>query len=182
MLAVTMTTIAPSEYLVISASLRSTSLSRVMAEAVRDDYAKRGLSHQLIDLREYMLPLCDGDAAYEHPHVATTTALIEAARVVIVATPIYNYDANATAKNLVELTGSSWENKTVGFLCAAGGASSYMSIMSLANSLMLDFRCLVIPRFVYAKGEDFSAKKTPSADLSARILALAEASVKIRNA
>jgi FMN reductase len=56
-----------------------------------------------------------------------------------------------------------------------------MSIMGLANSLMLDFRCLIIPRFVYAKGDDFSATKEPTADLAARIVALAEASVKIRN-
>jgi FMN reductase len=47
---------------------------------------------------------------------------------------------------------------------------------------MLDFRCLIIPRFVYAKGEDFSSKKEPTADLAARIHALAAASVKIRNA
>jgi NAD(P)H-dependent FMN reductase len=129
-----------------------------------------------------VLPLCDGEAAYEHPHVTTLSALIESARVVIVATPIYNYDANATSKNLVELTGSAWENKMVGLFCAAGGTSSYMSIMSLANSLMLDFHCLIIPRFVYAKGEDFNAKKEPTTDLAARIQALAEASVKIRNA
>jgi FMN reductase len=57
-----------------------------------------------------------------------------------------------------------------------------MSIMGLANSLMLDFRCLIIPRFVYAKGEDFSSKKEPTAELAARIHALAAASVKIRNA
>jgi FMN reductase len=38
-------------------------------------------------------------------------------------------------------------NKVVGFLCAAGGKSSYMSVMRLANSLMLDFRCLIIPHF-----------------------------------
>ena len=173
---------ASPEYLIISASLRSVSLSRVMAETLRETYVKLGVSHQLVDLREYVLPLCDGEDAYEHPHVTTLSAMVEAARVIIVATPIYNYDANATTKNLVELTGSAWENKTVGFLCAAGGASSYMSIMSLANSLMLDFRCLIIPRFVYAKGEDFISKKQPTADLAARILALAEASVKIRNA
>jgi FMN reductase len=170
------------EYLIISASLRSSSLSRVMAETLGAAYTKLAVSHQLIDLREYVLPLCDGEAAYDHPHVTTLSALIQGARVIIVATPIYNYDANATTKNLIELTGSAWENKTVGFLCAAGGASSYMSIMGLANSLMLDFRCLIIPRFVYAKGEDFSSKKEPTAELAARIHALAAASVKIRNA
>jgi NAD(P)H-dependent FMN reductase len=169
------------EYLIISASLRTASLSRSMAEALAAAYAKLGASHQVIDLREFVLPLCDGEAAYDHPHVETLSKMIEAARVIIVATPIYNYDANAVAKNLVELTGSSWENKTVGFLCAAGGHSSYMSIMGLANSLMLDFRCLIIPRFVYAKSDDFTSKKQPSADLGARIIALAEASMKIRN-
>jgi len=172
----------PAEYLILSTSLRSASLSRVMAEAVREAYAKLGVGHQLVDLREYVLPLCDGEAAYDHPHVATLTALIEAARVIIVATPIYNYDANAAVKNLVELTGSAWEDKTVGFLCAAGGASSYMSVMGLANSLMLDFRCLIIPRFVYAKGDDFTGKKLPNAALAERLTALAEASTKIRNA
>jgi len=169
------------EYLVIAGSLRTPSLSRVMAETLRDAYAKLGVTHQLVDLRDYVLPLCDGDAAYEHPHVATLSGLIAAARVIVIATPIYNYDANAALKNLVELTGSSWENRTVGFLCAAGGSSSYMSIMGLANSLMLDFRCLIIPRFVYAKGDDFTAKKQPTAELAGRITELAEASMKIRN-
>ena len=174
--------IAPPEYLIISTSLRAASLSRVMAESLAAVYAKLGAAHQMIDLREYVLPLCDAGACYAHPHVTTLSALIEAARVIVVATPIYNYDANAAAKNLVELTGSSWEDKTVGFLCAAGGSSSYMSIMSLANSLMLDFRCLIIPRFVYAKGEDFTAETLPTPDLTARIELLAQASVKIRNA
>src|SRR6202050_1718224 len=174
--------ISPSpEYLIISASLRSASLSRVMAEALREAYAKLGVSHQLIDLREYVLPLCDGEAAYGHPHVTTLSALVEAARVIVVATPIYNYDANATAKNLVELTGSAWENKTVGFLCAAGGSSSYMSVMGLANSLMLDFRCLIIPRFVYATRNDFTDEKIPTDEVKARVTRLAQASLAIRN-
>jgi FMN reductase len=172
----------PAEYLIISASLRSASLSRIMAEQIHAAYGKLGATSALVDLREFVLPLCDGEAAYDHAHVSTLTAMIEAARVIIVATPIYNYDANAAAKNLIELTGGAWENKVVGFLCAAGGHSSYMSIMGLANSLMLDFRCLVIPRFVYAKGEDFTAKKHPTDDLAVRIGQLADASMKIRNA
>jgi FMN reductase len=47
---------------------------------------------------------------------------------------------------------------------------------------MLDFRCLIIPRFVYAKGDDFTAEKQPTPNLAARIAELAEASLKIRNA
>jgi FMN reductase len=170
------------EYLIITSSLRATSLSRVLAEVLAAQYGKLKASHRLIDLREFVLPLCDGGAAYAHPHVATLSGLIAAARVIIIATPIYNYDANAAMKNLVELTGRSWENKTVGFLCSAGGASSYMSVMGLANSLMLDFRCLIIPRFVYAQGDDFGEEGKPTDKIIERVHALAEASMKIRNA
>ncbi len=177
-----MSTNASAEYLVISSSLRSASRSRLMAEVLQETYAALDASHQVIDLREFVLPLCDGEKAYKHPHVATLSGQIEAARVIIVATPIYNYDANAATKNMIELTGSAWENKTVGFLCAAGGTASYMSVMSLANSLMLDFRCLIIPRFVYAKGDDFTAEMRPAPALAERIKELAETSMKIRNA
>jgi len=169
------------EYLIISTSLRTASLSRIMAESLREAYTKLGATTALVDLREFVLPLCDGEAAYDHPHVTTLTKLIESARVIVVAVPIYNFDVNAAAKNLVELTGNAWENKIVGFLCAAGGGSSYMSIMGLANSLMLDFRALIIPRFVYAKGDDFAEKKHPHADLATRIEQLAATSMKIRN-
>ena len=30
-----------------------------------------------------------------------------------------------------------------------------MSVMGVVNSLMLDFRCHIVPRFVYATGEAF---------------------------
>ena len=70
---------------------------------------------------------------------------------------------------MVELTGSSWEDKIVGFLCAAGGMNSYMSVMAFANSLMLDFRCVIIPRFVYATGNAFDDDKLKDEKVATRI-------------
>ena len=90
-----------------------------------------------------------------HPSAKKLSTAVEEADGVIVAAPVYNYDVSASAKNMIELTGSAWEDKIVGFLCAAGGMSSYMSVMAYANSLMLDFRCVVIPRFVFATGDAF---------------------------
>ena len=83
--------------------------------------------------------------------------------------PIYNFDVNAAAKNLIELTGSSWSGKVVGFACAAGGKSSYMSVMGVANSLMLDFRAHIVPRFVYATGESFGEDSVSDPDLQQRL-------------
>jgi FMN reductase len=134
----------------------------------------------LLDLRQVELPFCDADAAYGHPNVEASQSLLNSARVIIVATPIYNFDVNAAAKNLVELTGDAWENKVVGFLCAAGGSSSYMSVMGLANSLMLDFRSVIIPRFVYATRHDFIDGLRLRDEVRARVHELGEASRKIR--
>jgi NAD(P)H-dependent FMN reductase len=168
------------EYLIIGTSLRPASLSQLMAAELEKIWKEMGLSAERVDLRQLPLPLCDAEAAYGHPNVAPLTAKIEASRVIVLAVPIYNYDTNAAAKNVIELTGSAWEDKIVGFLCAAGGDASYMSVMALANSLMLDFRCIVLPRFVYATGDNFAGGKISNTDITRRIRELAESAVKLR--
>ena len=105
----------------------------------------------------------------KNPQVKNLRDKIKNSKAIIFAVPIYNYDVNSAAKNLIELTGDAWTNKIIGFLCAAGGRGSYMSVMSLANSLMLDFRCIIIPRFVYSTGEAFDGEKVVDPDLEERI-------------
>jgi NAD(P)H-dependent FMN reductase len=161
--------------LVLSASLNPESNSRLLAREAHRAFATAGQAAAFLDLRDLALPPCDGGAAYKHEHTAKARAHIAGAHGILVATPIYNYDANAALKNLVELTGKAWENKVVGFACCAGGQSSYMSIMGLANSLMLDFRCTIVPRFVYATEADFSGETIANAEVVRRTQDLAAA-------
>lgn len=122
-----------------------------------------------LDLAELELPLCDADACYAHPAARRLDKAVATADGIIIAAPVYNYDVSASAKNMIELTGSSWEDKIVGFLCAAGGMSSYMSVMAYANSLMLDFRCIIVPRFVYATSDVFDEEELLEKKVIARI-------------
>ncbi|WP_309386299.1 NADPH-dependent FMN reductase [Cerasicoccus frondis] len=154
--------------LIISCSLNPGSRSRIMARAALEDLP----GAELIDLTENELPLCDGGAAYGHENVSALAQKIKAAKGILIATPIYNYDVNAALKNMLELTGRHWTGKVVGFLCAAGGDGSYMSVMAVANSLMLDFRAVIVPRFVYATGRHFEGPSIADADLRHRISAL----------
>jgi len=147
-----MTGIEAMNILIISSSLSSQSRSRQMAEYAHKQLQAAGARVEFVDLREFTLPLCDGENTYAHPAVKQLSAMVESALGILVATPIYNYDVNAALKNMVELTGRYWTDKVVGFMCSAGGKNSYMSILSLANSLMLDFRSIIIPRFVYSNG------------------------------
>jgi NAD(P)H-dependent FMN reductase len=146
-----------------------------------------GVEAPLYDLRNYQLPFCDDGPAYEHPHTLEIAGAIAAAQTVLLAVPIYNFDVNAVAKNLLELAGDAWNHKLIGFLCTAGGRNSYMSVMNIANDLMLDFRCIIIPRFVYAVGADFGDDRQPtmyvtSQTIKDRLQQLATASVALTQA
>lgn len=123
----------------VATSLDSSSKSQRLARHAADLLAERGVSHTLLDLRDS--PDLSGPL-----HQATH---------ILFAVPIYNYDVNAAAKQVIEDHGGVLEGKTVGFLCQAGGQRSYMSVLNFANDLMLDFRCWIVPRFVYATGNDF---------------------------
>jgi len=156
-------------YLVISSSLNPKSLSRLLALTAFNTFKKKGSSAEWLDLADHSIPFCDGDSTHKNSEVKKLREKIQNAKGILFAVPIYNYDVNAAAKNLIELTGDAWTNKVVGFLCAAGGKSSYMSVMGLANSLMLDFRCLIIPRFIYSTSEDFSEGKVTDPQVKDRI-------------
>jgi FMN reductase len=155
--------------LVISTSGNPDSNSRRMAQYAFNLLKNTRMTCDWLDLSRLDLPLCDADVCYDHPGAQQVNKAIEAADGIIVATPVYNYDVSAAAKNIVELTGSAWEEKIVAFLCAAGGMSSYMSVMSFANSLMLDFRSVIVPRFVYATGSAFKGDELIDGKVAQRI-------------
>ena len=169
-------------YLIVACSLNPESRSLVLAQHAEEALRQAGVTVDFMALKNNPLPLCDGDSVYSRPEVISAAERVQKAEGILLSVPIYNYDANAAAKNLIELTGKSWEDKVVGFLCAAGGQGSYMSIMSLANSLMLDFRCIVLPRFVYVTGESFEADNLANSEIKQRIKKLADQLIKISRA
>ena len=149
-----------------------------MAQHAANSLNSLGAQVDFIDLQEVKLPMCDGDTAYSDPEVEKTRSRIEVATGILVAAPVYNFYLNAALKNLVELTGNAWEGKVVGFLNAAGGDTSYMAVMSMANSLMLDFRCVIVPRFVYATGSAFRDGAVLDRKIAGRIDQLANELVR----
>jgi NAD(P)H-dependent FMN reductase len=172
----------PPGVVVVSASLNPASRSYRLAQSAAAALGRLGAAVTLVDLRQWELPLCDGDESYSDPNVEKLTQLIQPAHAVLLAAPVYNYDVNAAAKNLIELTGDAWNDKPVGLLCSAGGKSSYMSPIGLANSLMFDFRSWIVPRFVYATRQDFDGDGAPLPNISERIEQLAKATLGIARA
>ena len=168
--------------LVLSSSLNPGSRSRILAKCAVPALEEAGAEVVYIDLKDHPLPICDGADAYGHPNLPGLAAAVKNADAILAATPVYNYDVGANLKNLLELTGQNWKGKTVGFLLSAGGQGSYMAVMSFAASLMLDFRCLIIPRFVYATGDCFNGDRIVNEDVAERVVGLAKETVRIAGA
>jgi NAD(P)H-dependent FMN reductase len=166
------------KHLVISTSGNPDSNSRRMGRIAFAHLQKQKADCEWIDIREMDLPLCDADKCYGMPSSKKLAAAIEAADGILIAAPVYNYDVAAATKNMMELTGSAWEDKIVGFLCAAGGHASYMSVMAYANSLMLDFRCVIIPRFAFATSNAFNGERIRDKNISQRIKQVADELVR----
>ncbi len=160
------------QILVISASLnpnsRSFKLARLAWQMFNEPKA------EFIDLRDFSLPVCDGDTVFKNTQVTTLKQIIKQARALLLVTPIYNYDVNAALKNLFDLTTSAWENKLIGLIAVAGGRHSYMAPLKFLNSLMLNARCLIVPRYVYALEEEVAQPETLQNKIQNRVQELVQ--------
>jgi NAD(P)H-dependent FMN reductase len=163
--------------LVIGCSLDPQSRSQTLARHAVEALHRRDVGTELVDLRQWHLPLFDGRGGAEiDPAVPDVIAGADA---ILLAVPIYNYSAGSAAKNLIEWTGRAWRGQIVGFLCAAGGPVSYMAPMGLANSLLLDFQCLIVPQLVYVTDAEFEDDQLTGEQAHQRIDAVAEETIRL---
>ena len=142
---------------VISTALKPGSKTRTAADLLATRLAQEGLSIDLIDLATEPLPACDGFSCYQDERVHVMTRRVRAADLIAVCFPVYNYQPNAAAKNFVELTNDAWKDKVVTFVANAGGDRSYLAPLPLANALMVDHRCVIVPQFLYLPPAAFDA-------------------------
>lgn len=155
---------------VFGTSLDPESKSQILAREVVHRLHDEGVACELVDLRDLDLPESGRSGALNGESAKRLRAIVADATHVVFAVAVYNFNVSSAAKNLVELmTADELKDKIVGFVCAAGGRNSYMSVMSFANSLMLDFRAWVVPRYVYAVGSDFDGARVASGEIRARL-------------
>ncbi|EDY19967.1 NADPH-dependent FMN reductase [Chthoniobacter flavus Ellin428] len=149
-----------SSCLVVSTALRAQSKTLTLARAMTAYLEASGVKSDLFDLASEPLPPCDGASCYADASVKAATERVKQAAGIVFCSPVYNYQLNSAAKNFLELTNDGWPDKIVGIVANAGGDRSFLSVLTLVNSLWVDHRCLVAPRFVYATGTAFAENGT----------------------
>jgi NAD(P)H-dependent FMN reductase len=161
--------------LIVSTALRAGSRTSFVATALQSVFAQRGETASVLDLATVNLPLCDGASCFQDATVRSATAAVKQARAVVLCFPVYNHQANAAAKNFVEVTNDGWSGKVVGLVANGGTDRSYLAPLSLANSLMVDHRCVIVPRFVFVTPQSFSPQGAlpPDGEITSRLTDLA---------
>ena len=145
--------------LVISSSLDAESRSEQLAKLCVDALVGNGVDATLLRLKDHPLTGFDNHTnAARHPAVEALRAAVSEADGLVLASPVYNWDCCSELKKFIEHLGSTdaarglhgvFYDKVVTFVNAAGLPHSYMAFTSLANSLMLDFKCIISPYNLY---------------------------------
>ena len=107
----------------VAGSLRDGSYTRLALEHTLDAAHEAGASVELLDLREYGLPVFDPDT--ENPTDAETLMRkIREADAVLLGTPVYHGTISSALKNALDYCGfDEFEDTTTGLLAVAGGGS-----------------------------------------------------------
>ena len=159
---------------ILATSLKTDSNSQKLAKRFHHLLVEKDISAELLDFRTLEMTFAGSPDSWDQPVILSIKEAVERASHIVFATPIYCYDVNAVAKTIIELTGRSFTEKVVGFICSAGGQGSYMSVMGMANHLMLDFRTVIVPRFVYSTYDDWDEAGNLNAELQERLSWLVE--------
>jgi FMN reductase len=161
--------------LIVSTALRRGSKTSSIAHFLRATFEGLSTTATVLDLADTPLPMCDGATCFQDFAVSAATAQVRAARAVVLCFPVYNHQANAAAKNFVEVTNDGWQGKVVGLVANGGTDRSYLAPLSLANSLMVDHRCVVVPRFVFVTPANFASDGglSPEGEVAERLADLA---------
>lgn len=139
----------------ICGSLRDKSHTRVLVQLALDSAARLGSEVELIDLRDYALPLFEAHQRYDdHAVVREVIARMREAEAYIVGTPEYHGCMSGALKNLFDFVYTEISGKLFGIVAATGGSQGVSSLDNL-RACLLYCHAWVLPYNVAASGRDF---------------------------
>ena len=141
---------------IISSSMNPHSRSERVARHCQQVLSGLGVVAELLSLKDHPLPPFGTVALQDSAEYQFLHGAVLAADGLVLASPVYNWSSCAEIKKFVEYVGSTegmvrgaFYDKVVTLVHAAGLPHSYMAGLPLANSLMLDFKCVINPYSVY---------------------------------
>ena len=163
-------------------SLREQSYTRVGIKRALAAAEETGATTELLDLRDFDLPVFDADHREAGDAVAFADS-IHAADSVLLGTPVYHGSYSGALKNALDYCGfDEFEHKTVGLLAVAGGGFPITALEHL-RSVCRALNCWVIPHqaAVPSAREHIADGQIVDADIEERVVTLGEEAVQYAN-
>ena len=91
-------------HLIISTSLNPNSRNWILTKHALKVFNEKGIAAEIIDLKDFDLPMCDGEFSYKNENATILNKKISNVQTILICSPIYNFDLNAAIKNVLELT------------------------------------------------------------------------------
>jgi NAD(P)H-dependent FMN reductase len=137
----------------LAGSMRDGSYTRTALKCVLDAAEEYGAETELLDVREYDLPVFDPDE--DEPEAATEIKRkIREADSVILGSPVYHGSYSSAFRNVHDYCGfDEYEDTTVGLLTVAGGGS-YASTLDHMRVTARGLHAWVLPHQVGIPGAD----------------------------
>ncbi|WP_267640208.1 NADPH-dependent FMN reductase [Haloarchaeobius amylolyticus] len=166
----------------ICGSLRDGSYTRKALRYVLDSAEDRGASTELVDLREYDLPVYDADAD-DVGDAERLAATVRDADAVVLGTPMYHGSYSSPLKTALDYCGfDEFEDKTVGLLAVAGGSFPVTALEHL-RSVCRALNAWVIPHqaVIPSAHSAFAEDELLDEGLERRVRTLGERAVQYAN-
>jgi len=166
----------------ICGSLRDESYTRLALEHALDAARAEGATADLLDLREWELPVFDADAD-DAGDAPAFRERVRAADSILLGTPMYHGSYSAPLKNAIDYCGfDEFEKKTVGVLGVAGGSFPITALEHL-RSVCRALDAWVIPHqaAVPRAAGTFEDGQFVDDSVAARVATLGEEAVRFAN-
>lgn len=184
---------APLRLVAVSAGVRSPSSTRSLADAVVDAVADAVRRHpddgspdvqrQTVEVRDHALDAASAALTGTlTDDLAAAVAAVEAADVLVVATPVYNGSYTGLFKSFTDLVRMDALVGTPAVLAATGGSARHALVVETElRPLLAVLQATTVPTGVFAAAADWAGPGRPGPDLAARISrAGAEAAALVR--
>lgn len=114
-----------------------------------------------------------------HPSVTDALATMAAARILVLATPVYRATYSGVLKLLLDLLAPEALRGTVVVLAATGASSAhFLALDTGLRAVVASLGGMTVPTVVYATGDDFDVGGQPSTELRDRLrVAVGEAAL-----
>ncbi len=133
----------------IAGSLRPGSYTKMAVEIALRGAAEAGAQIEMIDLREFDLPLCNGskNSSDYPPGVEQLRLRVKPARGLILGTPEYHGSLSGVLKNALDLMGfDEFEGKMLGLVGVGGGALGAFDALNTLRSVGRALHAWVVPQ------------------------------------